>query len=168
MLFIFSGLPGTGKSVLSQFLAEQIGAAYLRIDTIEQALKKEGIHKIGVKGYEIAYKIAQDNLRSGLSVVADSVNPLKITRKFWRNVAAETDSKFCEIEIICSNKSEHRERVESRVTDIDGLSLPSWQEVLNRKYDTWKNDRIVIDTANKNEKESKAELISVLKDSAVI
>jgi hypothetical protein len=52
--------------------------------------------------------------------------------------------------------------------EIDGLSLSSWQEVLHHNYDTWKNDRIVIDTANKNEKESKTELMSVLKDSAVI
>jgi len=38
-LFIFSGLPGTGKTTLSRQLAQHVGAAYLRIDTIEQALR---------------------------------------------------------------------------------------------------------------------------------
>lgn len=43
MLYIFSGLPGTGKSTLAQYLAKTLGAVYLRIDTIEQAMKDEGI-----------------------------------------------------------------------------------------------------------------------------
>jgi predicted kinase len=39
VLYIFSGLPGTGKTTLSQKVARQIKAVYLRIDTIEQALR---------------------------------------------------------------------------------------------------------------------------------
>ena len=38
-LYIFAGLPGTGKSELSQNLARERRAVYLRIDTIEQALR---------------------------------------------------------------------------------------------------------------------------------
>lgn len=168
MLFIFSGLPGTGKSVLSRYLSEEIGAVYLRIDTIEQELKRNGFQDIGGTGYGIAYKIARDNLRSGLSVVGDSVNPLKITREAWRNVAIEEGCKFCELEIICSDKKEHKNRIESRSGDIERLRLPSWQDVLDRNYDTWTSDRIVIDTANKKENESKEELILSLKDVAAI
>lgn len=140
----------------------------MRIDTIEQTLKKAGVQTIGGKGYEIAYKIAQDNLKSGLSVVADSVNPLNITREAWRNVALIAGNKFCEIEVVCSNQREHRARIESRSTDIEGLRLPSWQDVLDREYEIWTKDRIIIDTANKNENESKDELISALKDASVL
>lgn len=168
LLYIFSGLPATGKSELARYLSERFGAVYLRIDSIEQSLKDNGITVAKGEGYEVAYKVASDNLSLGLSVVADSVNPLTITREAWRKVATGAGSRFCEIEIVCSDRSEHRKRVESRTNDIDGLSLPSWQDVLDREYEAWTGDRIVIDTGNKSEKESRKELITALSDISVI
>jgi predicted kinase len=39
MLYILGGLPATGKTELSKFLASSLGAVHIRIDTIEQELK---------------------------------------------------------------------------------------------------------------------------------
>jgi predicted kinase len=39
-LYIFSGLPGSGKSSLAKLLACERHAVYLRIDTIEQGLRE--------------------------------------------------------------------------------------------------------------------------------
>ena len=39
MLIIFGGLPGSGKSTIARALALRLGAVYLRIDTIEQAIR---------------------------------------------------------------------------------------------------------------------------------
>ena len=39
MLVVFGGLPGTGKTTLARQVADRLGATYLRIDTIEQALR---------------------------------------------------------------------------------------------------------------------------------
>lgn len=164
LLYIFSGLPGTGKSVLAKFVSKNFGAVFIRIDTIEQTLRENGIKEVEERGYEIAYNIATDNLTQGLSVVADSVNPLEITRKAWRKVATNTDTKFCEIEIICSDKQEHKQRIESRTSDINGLSLPTWDDVINRNYEPWTKDRIVIDTAEKSIAESQTELVQRLRD----
>jgi predicted kinase len=36
---VFSGLPGTGKTTISRDLAASLNAVYLRIDTIEQAIR---------------------------------------------------------------------------------------------------------------------------------
>jgi predicted kinase len=163
-LYIFSGLPGTGKSELAKFLSEKYGAVYLRIDTIEQTLRDNGISEVEGKGYEIAYKIASDNLMLGLPVVADSVNPLEITRKAWRNVATNSGCKYYEIEVICSDKEEHKQRIESRTTDIEGLKLPTWNDVINRNYETWTRERIVIDTAGKSITDSQVELVQQLKN----
>lgn len=163
MLYIFGGLSGTGKSSLSSRLACQRQAVYLRIDTIEQALRTAGTAIAGPEGYQIAYGLAVDNLRLGSSVVADSVNPLEITRAAWREAAAVGKSSWVEIEVICSDPNEHRSRVESRISDIAGLQLPTWQAVVSRDYRAWTTDPIVIDTAGRSPDQSFVELLKALK-----
>lgn len=144
MLIIFGGLPGVGKTAIARELARQISAVYIRIDSIEQAL---GVQPVGEAGYRVGYAIAEDNLRAGRTVIADSVNPLAITRDAWLDVARRAASPAVEIEVICSDKAEHRLRVESRTADIPGHVLPTWPQVLAREYDPWRRERLVIDTA---------------------
>lgn len=158
MLYIFGGLPATGKSALSLELARHRGAVHLRIDTIEQALRDCGNAVSGPEGYVVAYHLAADNLRLGLEVVADSVNPLRVTRDAWREVAQRSGAPFVEIEVICSNAAEHRQRVESRSSDVPGLRLPTWERVVNREYEPWDRPHIVIDTAGRRIEQSVAML----------
>ena len=158
MLFIFGGLPATGKTELSLHLARMLGAVHLRIDTIEQALRNGGVTTIGPRGYEIAYGVAVDNLSLELSVVADSVNPIALTRNAWRQVAIDAGTPFREVEVICSNEAEHRKRVESRRPDIPRFTLPTWQEVVHREYAPWTEPHIVIDTAGQSLEESRRTL----------
>jgi predicted kinase len=149
-LIILGGLPGTGKTTLARLLANRLGAMHLRIDTIEQALRNSRALAacVGDAGYRVAYAIAADNLRLGKSVVADSVNPLQITRDAWRAAAAGTGAQVIDVEVVCSDVSEHRRRVESRHSDIPGHSPPSWQEVIDREYHPWDRPHITVDTAN--------------------
>jgi predicted kinase len=163
MLFIFGGLPGTGKTELSMHLARRIQAVHLRIDTIEQALRDGGVTRLGPRGYIVAYKLAEDNLRLGLSVVADSVNPLDITRAAWRDAATRAGVPFQEIEVICSDEGEHRRRVETRKTRIPGFQLPTWDDVVHREYHFWEHEHLVIDTAAQTPQESKKALEKMLK-----
>ena len=117
-LYIFSGLPGSGKSTLAQELAKATGFVYLRIDTIEQALRDLCNFKVEGEGYRLSYRIAQDNLELGLSVIADSCNPIELTRSEWNMVAIKSKASFADIEIVCSSISEHRNRIESRESTI--------------------------------------------------
>lgn len=155
MLFIFGGLPGTGKSTLSMHLAQTIGGVHLRIDTIEHAMRDGGLTVTGPEGYIVAYQLANDNLRLGLPVIADSVNPLEITRKAWREVAIEASAPFCEIEVVCADEVEHRRRVETRQAQNPGLTLPAWKDVVAREYERWESEHIVIDTARQTLEGSK-------------
>ena len=148
MLFALGGLPGAGKSALARALARRLGAVHLRIDTIEQAMRNAGFTVSGPEGYLAARDLAEDNLRVGRTVIVDSVNPLAVTRAYWRETAARMAVRLVEIEVVCSDRGQHRRRVESRVADIPGLVLPTWQQVLGRQYEPWKTAH-VIDTAGR-------------------
>ncbi|MBI4763978.1 MAG: AAA family ATPase [Deltaproteobacteria bacterium] len=161
-LYIFSGLPGIGKTTISRMVAQRIKAVYLRIDTIEQALRDLCSIEVQSEGYRLSYRIASDNLRLGMSVVADSCNPVRLTRQEWERVALKAQADHQNIEIICSDPDEHRLRVETRISTISGLRLPTWNEVENREYQEWTSDRIIVDTANKSEIECVNELLSAL------
>jgi predicted kinase len=162
ILYIFSGLPASGKTTLSQKVAQRVNAVYLRIDTIEQALRDLCSINVEGEGYRLSYRIASDNLRLGMSVIADSCNPIELTRREWEQVALEAQADYVNIEVICSDAREHRRRAKTRISTVPGLRLPTWSEVENREYHEWTVKRIVIDTANRSEMECVDDLLSIL------
>ncbi len=164
MLIIFAGLPGTGKSKLANELARRIGATFLRIDSIEQAITGSSlrIHPVEDAGYLVGYALAEDNLRLGRTVIADSVNPIHLTRTAWLSAAERAGCEGIEVEVVCSDAIEHRKRIESRTSDISGLKLPTWQDVLDREYHPWGRDHFVIDTAGKSVEQCVDELLAAL------
>lgn len=169
ILYIFGGLPGSGKSTIASSLACQIQAAYLRIDSIEQAIRDSSSSKsrLGPEGYFVAYRVAQDNISNGISVVADSANTIAITRQAWLDVAAKSGARSIQIEVFCSNVSEHRRRVEERSSSVPGLTLPTWKKVSSRKYENWNNVDIRLDTSGRSPEESIGDLTTVLKEKSL-
>ena len=125
MLIALGGLPGVGKSTLSTLLARRIGAVHLRTDTIEQAVCNVGFTVSGPEGYLAARDLAADNLRLGHTVIVDSVNPMPIARDYWCESAPRMTIGLAEIEVVCSDEHQHRQRIESRIPDISGLVLPT-------------------------------------------
>lgn len=149
-LIAFSGLPGVGKTSLARALANRIEAVHLRVDSVEAALKNSAlkIHPAEDAGYLAIAAIALDNLRLGFDVMADTVNPVAASRRLWSSVAEEAGATLINVEVVCSDERVHRARVEARVSDIAGLVVPSWEKVVSREYEPWRESRIVIDTAS--------------------
>ncbi|MEX0284281.1 MAG: AAA family ATPase [Paracoccaceae bacterium] len=142
-LVVMSGLPGVGKSTLAGALAQKIGALWLRIDSIEDALADSTlhIHPADDAGYLAACAVARDNLGGLRTVIADAVNPDDWCRTLWRDLAAETDARLTPIQVVCSDTDEHRRRVAARDRG------PDWQGVLTRGAEPWPGAP-VIDTAH--------------------
>ena len=153
-LVVLSGLPGVGKSSIARALAAARGLLWLRVDAIEQAmwdshlaaaLDKAGDLADG--GYAAMRAVAEGALAQGLGVVADAVNPIEITRAPWRRIAARRAVRLCAVDVVCSDRAEHRARVEARRNAVPtqddglavpGLALPDWAAVEAREYAPWR------------------------------
>ena len=164
MLIILGGLPATGKTMIARELARRCSAVCVRIDSIEQAIRDSGVlhQPLNDVGYRIGYAVAEDNLGLGRTVIADSVNPLRLTRDAWMDVANRAQVSAIEIEIKCSDASEHRHRVEARITDDPGLRPPTWEEVVSRDYHPWDREHLVIDTAGRSVAQGVATILAAL------
>jgi predicted kinase len=151
-LIILAGLPGSGKSSIARGVAQELGAVWLRVDSIEQAIRESGVvpRSIDDAGYRAAYAVALDNLRLGGDVISDSVNPWMLTRNAWREVGLRVGAKVLEVEIVCTDSTQHRHRIETRTSEVPGLILPDWQMVMGRDYQPWDRDHVTIDTANRS------------------
>ena len=147
-LIAFAGLPGTGKSTIAAALSKRTGAVFLRIDEIEASLRARGPSRdIGPEGYHVAAALAASNLRLGHDVITDCVNPWPLTRTIFAEAAERADAAMLGVEILCSDRAEHRRRVETRTLDIPGGSLPDWPAVEARDYTPWHDVDLHIDTA---------------------
>jgi predicted kinase len=149
VLIVVSGLPATGTSTVASALVRRTRFAYVRVDRIEQAIiDSTGLSQpLGPAGYMVAYGVAAEQLRHGVSVVAECVNPLAITRDAWRGVAEDSGARVLEVELICTDEAAHAERARTREVDIPGLALPSWQQITGREYEPWDRAHLIIDTA---------------------
>ena len=159
ILFLFSGLPGTGKTTISKEISKHYQATYIRIDTVEQGLRDLCSYNVQGEGYRLSYRLALDNLLIGNNVLVDCCNPIELTRQEWNDIGRKGQANYLNIEIVCTDKTEHQKRVKERTNDIEGLKLPSWNEIENRYYEEWKGSILRIDTTMKNKNESVNELI---------
>jgi len=134
----------------------------MRIDTVENGLRELCHLKVEGEGYDLSHRIIRDNLTLGISAIADSCNTLTMTREAWEDLATESGAIFHNIEISCSDISEHESRVNLRNSDNPNSNDPSWQQVKLREYEQWGKEVIKIDTAEKSIAQSFSELCEKL------
>lgn len=148
VLTVVGGLPATGKSTIAAILAEQTSTPYLRVDRIEQAIADWSPldHPVGPVGYAVAHAVALEQLQLGQDVIVECVNPGALTRDAWVTTAAAADAGLVEVEVTCPDPAEHRRRVESRPTDVQGLTKPDWEAVAAREYEPWTRQHLTIDS----------------------
>lgn len=150
-LIVTSGLPGTGKSTIAEGLARALAAPLFSVDPIEAAMWRSGLSpsETGIAAYRVAEAMAGENLVQGLSVIVDAVNPITEARAMWRALSEQHNVTLKMIEIICSDEAIHKQRIENRVRNIEGMPEVDWARVLERKaeYQPWTDERLVLDSA---------------------
>ena len=164
VLVVVGGLPATGKSTVAGALARRAGFAFVRVDRTEQAIiDSAGLRQpLGPVGYTVAYGVAAEQIRHGVSVVAECVNPLGVTRDAWRDVADGHGARLVEVELVCTDRAAHGERARTREVDIPGLRLPDWEQITSREYEPWDRDHLVIDTATRTPAEAVAAILAAI------
>jgi predicted kinase len=143
VLVVFVGRPGTGKTTLARLASAELTAAHLRIDAIEAAITRSGLEKPSWSpvGYAVAHEIASACLTAGTPVVVDAVSANADARAGWVALAASSGAVIRFVELVVSDPTEHRRRVETRSSDIDGLVVPTWADVMALVYEPWDTDR---------------------------
>jgi len=162
ILFIFSGLPASGKSTLAKLLACHTRAMYIRVDTFELGLSELCRVDVDTQGYELSYRVVEDNLKLGISCVADSCNSVKISRDEWEKLALDSGASYKNIQIECADTIEHKARLVRRNEESDGHSKLTWEQIENRLYEPWDKEVLTIQTAGKTINECFSELCKKL------
>jgi len=152
-LIIISGLPGSGKSTLAEAIAKKLKLPIFSVDPIESSIIKSGIPRsfeTGLAAYLIAEALAEEQLKINFSVIIDAVSAAEEAREMWRTLAKKFNAKLVIIECVLSHEL-HKSRIKSRVRNMHGIPEVTWDDVesCRRTYLPWDEERLVIDSANK-------------------
>lgn len=151
-LLVFAGLPGSGKTTVSRAVAMRLRAAYVRVDAIEAALWRAGVHRdqpTGLAAYVVGNTVAAAALEAGTPAVVDAVNAVSAARDGWAATAAQAGAVLRFVEVVCTDPVEHRRRVTERFADgpdSPGLPVPTWEEVVAREWEPWNGPRLLLDS----------------------
>ena len=92
-----SGLPGCGKSTVADGIAQTLGIPIFSVDPIESAILQSGMPRsfeTGMAAYLVAEALAAEQLRLGVSVIIDAVNPVPEARQMWRNLSQLSNARL--------------------------------------------------------------------------
>jgi predicted kinase len=130
LVVIFSGLPGTGKSTLSEHLARATRTPVFNGDWLMGALKPahRAIASLSRADYLAAWSsllhtLVTRQLMFGQNAIVDTiVTEAELAQ--WGELAAGYSARLCLIQCFCSDEATHRTRIEGR-----SRAIPGWHEV---------------------------------------
>lgn len=151
-LIVMSGLPGSGKSRVSEGIAKILEFPIFSVDPIESAIIKSGIKKsfeTGYAAYLVAKALASEQLKLGNSVIIDAVNAEEEAKDVWRDLVKEHSLDLIVIECVLADTKLHKERIGSRTRNLHGIPEVTWDrvEARSQKYTPWKEPILMLDSS---------------------
>jgi predicted kinase len=152
-MIIFSGLPGTGKSMLAEALGKHLRIPVFARDWLEATLLRCELNparagkSLGWAGYELLTTLAERQFMLEQSVILDSVAGMQTIRSTWRQLAEGYGTDWHVIECVCSDESIHRSRLNQRNRGIPGWHELEWSDVekVKQYFVPWEEERLVLD-----------------------
>jgi predicted kinase len=138
VLIVLSGLPGTGKGAVADWIARALRLQVLSVDPVESAILRAGIapsFETGLGAYLVAETLADAYLAAGLEPVIDAVNSVEQAREMWRALARKHGTPLRIIECHLSDPAVHAARLASRDRGL-ALAEPT-REDLERGRAEW-------------------------------
>ena len=131
-LVIFSGLPGTGKSTLADRLARELRWPLLRIDDVAGNVPSDADYHFWDEKVLILLTIAEEQLKLGLSVIADSVF-MGADRLHAHEIAQNHNAVFCPVYCFVSNETIWEKRVNERFDTLRHSYVASWEQIQHQR-----------------------------------
>ena len=151
VLFVFSGLPGTGKSFLARKIAERVPCVIVETDFVRKMLICKPTYAATESAFvhRVAHQVIQRLLRSGRRVIYDATNLAEWHRERAYRLADQTRAKLVVVRTVAP-EDVMRARLAERFTAHQPLdySDADWQVVglLKAELEPIRHPHIVVDT----------------------
>jgi predicted kinase len=151
-LVVFSGVPGVGKSTLADAVGRALGVPVFAGDWLLGSLTPFGGYYLdrGLEiGAEMLTTLALRQLLLGQSAILDFPVEDPATRARWRSLAAQAGARFGVVVCVCSDRQQHRARLEGRTRGIPGWhDAGNWANVEKRlaEFPPWDGGVLTVDT----------------------
>jgi predicted kinase len=151
-LILFSGLPGTGKTRISQALASHLKIPLFTKDRLQSRLRIQGLREENtIDGYLLILDLAEQQLALGISTILDGVFPFTEFRQKASQIATQHKALFRPIYCYCSDIELWKERITAREQNVPDWTPVGWDEVkrIQPEFLAWKkNTALPLDAAD--------------------
>jgi len=137
VLLIINGVPGSGKTTLSEGVLKRIYAAYIDKDSINNGFTEEReseFYQFVKRGtYKAIDNLARINLELGNNVIIDATFAREVTQEGWmrryEEMAEETGAVFRLIRCVAPEEV-IKDRLEKRGYERDRWKVEDWGEFM--------------------------------------
>jgi len=135
------GVPASGKTTLAKALLDRFVCVYLDNNFIADAFFSETrtdpqYIKLRLRLYDVLYRIAEENLQVGNTVLLDVPHVTHVRDAQWcsfiQSLADRSGARLIVVRCRCSEES-LKERLEARGEPRDDWKLSNWREFMRRE-----------------------------------